>query len=478
MYAGFTVATVHRLRVKEAKLYSMKRIVASVGLVAVGASGLHAALLPSMTAESGKPWSVSATLRGFYDSNFNTVSDNQVLPTGYSKSTFGYEVSPAIQFSFPMEQTTLSFGYVYSLKWYENAILNTANDHIDQTSEFNLSLNHAFSERYSVNVKDSFALGQEPDMLRAGNTYSSFQYVSGDNMRNFGSIDFLAQLTPEFGLQLGYANTWYNYADDEPSTSVNANGDLVVSAPSNAGVLNELDNLVHLDGRYQLAPQTVGIVGYQFRDTIYTAGQQIGAYINPAGQTVRVYSDQRDAMSHYGYLGVDHNFRPDLTGSIKAGARYTDYYNDPSSQNDVAPYGQLSLSYTYLPESYVQVGAVYDYSSTSAFSIDPTNGDLTQNANAMTVFLALRHRIMPKLYGTLDFQWQNSKYYGGSLNNQTTDYYLVGLNLQYRFTPNFSAEIGYNYDQAVSDVDSSNVNNPFTPSYNRNRVYIGVTGSY
>ena len=51
----------------------MKRIVASIGLVAVGASGIQAALLPALTKESGKPWSVSATLRGFYDDNFNTV---------------------------------------------------------------------------------------------------------------------------------------------------------------------------------------------------------------------------------------------------------------------------------------------------------------------------------------------------------------------------------------------------------------------
>ena len=28
--------------------------------------------------------------------------------------------------------------------------------------------------------------------------------------------------------------------------------------------------------------------------------------------------------------------------------------------------------------------------------------------------------------------------------------YLVGLNLRYQFTPNFSAEVGYNYDNLNS----------------------------
>ena len=46
----------------------------------------------------------------------------------------------------------------------------------------------------------------------------------------------------------------------------------------------------------------------------------------------------------------------------------------------------------------------------------------------------------------------------------------VGLNLAYIFNPHVSADIGYNYD----DVTSVTVQ----PGYNRNRVYVGVTGTY
>ena len=128
-----------------------------------------------MTTESGKPWSVSATLRGFYDDNINTLPDNtQVAHRGSA----GFQVSPGVQFSFPMEQTTLSFGYVYSLKYYENKPVNNA-DHYDQTHDFHAALTHAFSERYQLSVRDSFVIGQEPDMLRAGNTFNTFQRISG-----------------------------------------------------------------------------------------------------------------------------------------------------------------------------------------------------------------------------------------------------------------------------------------------------------
>jgi predicted porin len=57
------------------------------------------------------------------------------------------------------------------------------------------------------------------------------------------------------------------------------------------------------------------------------------------------------------------------------------------------------------------------------------------------------------------------------MDGQSEKYYLVGLNLQYRFTPNFSAEVGYNYDDVNSNV-------AVQPGYDRNRVYVGVTGSY
>jgi hypothetical protein len=172
---------------------------------------------------------------------------------------------------------------------------------------------------------------------------------------------------------------------------------------------------------------------------------------------------------HYVYLGLDHNFLPDLTGSVRAGGQYSQYYNDPNSQDQLSPYAMIDLKYTYLPESYLQVGFVYDYTPASVFSVG-NNGDLTLNAQSATVFASINHRITPKLFGNLLAQYQNSTYYGGAIDGAAENYYLVGLSLQYRFTPNFSAEVGYNYDNVKSDIANR--------GYDRNRVYVGVTGSY
>lgn len=443
----------------------MKRIVASIGLVAVGASGVQAALLPGLTSETDKPWNLSATLRGFYDDNYNAWPDDIATPANFHRSATGFELSPSLQFSFPMEQTSLSFGYVYSLKYYQYAPY-LQEDHYDQTHEFNVALTHAFSERYQLTVRDSFVIGQEPDILRAGNTFNTFQRVSGSNIRNYGTINLLAQMTPELGVEVGYANTLYSYADNV----VVRDGFGRVVVPSYSGVLDSLDHVGHVDLRYQFSPQTIGLFGYQFRQTDYIGHQEIG-WDPVRGQAV--WSDQRNARSHYLYVGLEHNFRKDLTGSVRAGGRYTDYYNNPAGQDITSPYAMVSLNYTYLPESYLQFGASYDYSATSLFDVDPNTGNYTLNTASATVFAAVRHRITPKLYATVDAQFQDATAYGGRYNNQVTKYYLVGLNLQYRFTRNFSAEVGYNYD--IAETDSYNRLNY---SYDRNRVYVGVTASY
>jgi hypothetical protein len=53
----------------------MNRIIASAGLMAVGAAGVQAANIADLRpSETSKPWSVSASLRAFYDDNWNTAN--------------------------------------------------------------------------------------------------------------------------------------------------------------------------------------------------------------------------------------------------------------------------------------------------------------------------------------------------------------------------------------------------------------------
>src|SRR5260221_14395751 len=111
-----------------------------------------------------------------------------------------------------------------------------------------------------------------------------------------------------------------------------------------------MEHYVHMEGRGPVHPETTAVLGYRYGQTDYTGDQIIGldgALKDPnTGLPVAYSSDARNQRSHYGYVGVDHAFRPDLTASVRVGARYTDHYKEPGGdQTEIGPSAQASLQY-------------------------------------------------------------------------------------------------------------------------------------
>src|SRR5688572_3099974 len=125
----------------------MKRIVASVGFVALGVSGLRAQDAGALSVmQNSKPWSASLSLRGFYDDNINSSRSDKV-------EAFGFEVSPSVGVGFYTDRTAGTLGYTYSGKWYdERPDGNTSN--WDHTHIFDAALQHSFSSRARLSVSD------------------------------------------------------------------------------------------------------------------------------------------------------------------------------------------------------------------------------------------------------------------------------------------------------------------------------------
>jgi len=399
-------------------------------------------------------------LRGFYDDNVGTLPNSQAVPAGFHRDTYGFEVSPTASLNWALEQTTINLGAMYSLKEYGNRPPFSADD-IDHTFTFNAGLSHAFNERYQLKVSDSFVLGQEPDTLRAGNTFSTFQRLSGDNIRNYGAISFDAQLTPQFGVNVGYDNAYYNYSNDQ--IGIDGVGNVLASS---AGLLNRLENGAHVEGLWSLQPETKAIFGYRFHQIDYIGDQVVfGNVLAPASLGK---SELRNVRSHTVYVGAQHSFTPELAGDVRVGGSYYDYFNTDST--DWAPYVAGNLSYTYAPECSVSGGVSYERSATDLIGFN--GASFTTDADTAAVYLAINHKIASKLYGNLTGQFQYNTYNSGSFGDQDEQYYLLGANLEYRFNQYFSANAGYNYDRLESGLKN------FDRSYDRNRVYIGFTARY
>lgn len=415
----------------------MKKILTSVGLVAIGATSLQAAYTPNLSSmEKQKPWSVSGSLRGFYDDNYTTA------PAAASRESFGFEVSPSASLNLPLDQTFIGLSYVYSLRYYEDRVNNKE----DQSHQFKGRLDHAFSERYKLAVTESFVIAQEPELLDPGAPGVRTR-TDGDNMRNTASINFSAQLTQLFGVEVGYQNTILDYDQD------NGPG-------SRSDILDRMEHLVSLNLRWQAQPQTVAILGYQYGLTDYT-GDLLA---------VGFPSDSRNARSHYLYVGADQNFNSKLNGSIRVGGQYTEYYNSVSDKDTISPYADVKLAYSYAPGSYAQVGVMHSRNSTDVYG--STAADPTFDQEYTSVYGSINHKISASFNGSLLASYQNSSFEGGTADGEGENFLTLGASLSYKIDKagHWLAETGYNFDRLDSDLGGR--------AYTRNRVYVGIRGTY
>ena len=85
----------------------MNKFAASLGLLALGTTALHAVEATAVNSmQRDKPWSVAASLRGFYDDNINA--------TEIKEESFGFEITPSVDFGLAGDQTSFNLGYQLS----------------------------------------------------------------------------------------------------------------------------------------------------------------------------------------------------------------------------------------------------------------------------------------------------------------------------------------------------------------------------
>ena len=295
-------------------------------------------------------------------------------------------------------------------------------------------------------MDDSFAFSNEPEVLAPGTGVTTDPLrTDNNNTRNIGSIRFTAQMTELLALELAYANTFYNYEQDDGTATES----------SRAGLLNRLEHLASLDLRWQAMPDTDIIFGYAFGMIDYTGDEPIGT----DGTGADIFSDYRNNRSHRAIVGADHRFNAQLSGSVRIGAQYTDYYN--YNGDNISPYADANLTYLYNRGNTIQVGILHSRNPTDIKSLDQ---------ETTLLYGSINHKITPKLVGSLLAQGQNSAFDKGTYNGDNELFFVAGLNLTYHFNPFFLAEAGYNFDRLDSDVPNR--------SYSRNRFYVGVRATY
>jgi hypothetical protein len=446
----------------------MKNLFVSAGLAAIGAATLESAMADDATGP--KYWTVGATLRGFYDDNYDSISNQ--------KGSFGLELLPNIFFHVPLQQTDMGIRYTYGLYYYQDRDSQGLNP-FDQTHQADLWLDHAFNERWHGNINDTFAIGQEPELLNPNpTTANAAPYrVDGDNISNHGTLALNTDWTRLFSTALTYNNGYYDYENSGTTVVSDGAGGVALSTPgpgglgnaSLAGILNRVEESVALDAQWHVKPETTIYIGYQFSWVNYTGNEPIAVFNTPTVPFV-YHSSDRDTDTHYLYLGLSQEFTPNLNANIRAGGMYTDAYADPLfPSTSLNPYADISLSYTYSPGSYVQFGFTHDISATDQV-LPNSQGQITQYAESSVIYVDVNQHITSKLVGTLIGRVQYSTFEGGAASSQDETDYGIGLNLDYLINSHLSVDAGYNFDDVVSGIAGI--------SYSRNRYYLGLTANY
>lgn len=430
----------------------MKRFFVSFGLAA-SAVGIQSALGQAMTSgASPKIWNVSANLRGFYDDNY-TVAHNK---TG----SFGFQLSPSVSANKAYQQTDIGVRYTFGMYYYFQRADNGI-DPLDYTHQADLWLDHAFNERFKLNVSDTLVIGQDPELVQGG----AVVRVSGNNTVNTANVVLNSEWTRQFSTATHYGNTLVNYQD----TSVtNNNG----SNPSNAYLLNRVDQSIGTDFQWHFQPETMGYIGYNYSWTLYTGNGYIAPPQNvpPSGKLVQYPSGARNSRTHYAYVGVSEEFSPNLSGNFRVGGSYTDVYKDPvSPYTALSPYADLSVTYTYIPGSYVQAGFTQDQNATDVTAVN-SQGQLTQFQETSLFYFSVNHQFNNKLSGSLLGQYSYSKFQSGAYNGTGDNNVNAAISFNYIINRHFSANCGYNFGSLLSNINQR--------SNNRDVVYLGLGANY
>ena len=440
---------------------NMKKTFFSVGLAAVGAASGSALHAQNMEAgATPKMWNVAATLRGFYDDNY-AVANNK-------KGSFGFEFTPTVSANVDLKKTDIGIRYAFGMYYYLQRD-DAGIDPIDYTHQADLWLDHSFTERWKLNVTDSLAIAQDPALLQGGAPIR----VNGDNVANRAKLNLHTDWTRQFSTSAFYGNSVYNYSDSGV-TNTPAN-------PSEGALLNRMEQNVGIDFQWTVNPETMVFVGYNYSWVRYDGSGEIHspfdiyAFTPPSTytfiRTAHYFSNSRDYNSHYGYLGVSHEFSPNLNAQARVGASYTDSFNDPiSPSTSLAPYADISVNYTYNPGCYLQVGLTQNVNSTDVVEPNATTGHLTQYVQGTSLYFDINHRFTPKLSGSLVGQYQYSSYENGKFSGTGDSQASVGINLNYQINRHLSAEAGYNFEELISDIQSR--------GNDRNRVYLGLSANY
>ena len=360
-----------------------------------------------------RPYQVTVGIRQEYDDNINTTEFDP-------QSSFKTIVEPEIALNIPDSRTFLGLRYRNSTVYY----WDRAGEDFDFGHFFDLSFNHEFTQRFSVDLTENFRFSQEPEITENNSIFRR----QGDFIQNSAEAGASYYLTRRLFLSVRAGHNFWDY--DDPFLSV------------------DLDRQVFTTGggvNFLVSPLTLLSANYDYVLTEYE-------------------TSPRDSDSHMAYLGVLHTFTPQWSARAQAGAEYR---KAESFKGEYAPFAAVSTSYQFLPGSSVTAG----YNT----SLQDTDASIYNFSESHRGYISLTSQLSYdlKLETGADFvlsEYSSNQQLFGLPTDAEETTLVYRITLLYRITPQMFADLGYSFTTVESDFIGR--------SYDRNLVSAGIKYVY
>jgi hypothetical protein len=299
---------------------------------------------------------------------------------------------------------------------------------LDTSHDFLARITHSFSERVKLDVRDRFRYSNEPGLFDSGSTLRR----DGTYINNSFTMEGEIQWLPKFGTITTYSNDFFDYFNK------------VISRNE-----DRLENSVANDLRFQILPTTNFIVGGSFRNVDY-------------------FDSFRDSNTFTGYVGADHSLSPTLLIGGRVGASYLTLLNNvPGGSSDYfSPYGTMFLNWKVGAKSTLDASYAHEVSTTDASSFYGQESDKFS--------IGFRYQWTPKFSNKLQFLYNLGNFeqrLGTTGITFEEDVAAVDLSGTYQINNYLDVEAGYTYTSVINEDIRAR-------EYDRNRVYIGIRGTY
>jgi hypothetical protein len=222
-----------------------------------------------------------------------------------------------LMFNLNLGNTLLSARYRPSFTWWENRDEDSSDFYHDLTA----LLNHRFSERLTLGVKNNFVVAQLPEAIEGGNIVRQEGDYSYYNLESA----LMVGVSPVSRLDVTAGYRMLSYDDD--NVALQQDYDAV-----KAGVTF----------RHNLVPETA---------LLAVGGVEDFSYDEPG-------SLDRGAMSYQGGVGVQHTFSPNFLADVTAGYMNRDFEDDRLDDESV-PFLNAKATLSPSPDTRITLGAEY-----------------------------------------------------------------------------------------------------------------------